>query len=360
MKFRTLWLFPFIFVFLLTFCIASGVSSAAEVTLKVANFFPPPSSQSKIMEEFCEELEKRSDGRIETQYYAGGSLLKAPSIIKGLETGIADIGFSHIEYTPGRFPVTEAAEMPIGYPSAWVANQIMNDFINEFQPKEWNKVKILWMHGNGPSQLITKKPVHTLEDLKGMTIRAPGRMGEVISALGGNPAPTPMMETYDALAKDVIDGAFVGGESIKNFRFGEVVDYVLDTWIVGSVYPFYVAMNKKKYEGLPPDLKEILDKLSGEYRERFALMWNAEDFKGREFGEKQGIEYSNLSDEQKKKWREAVQPAIDNYVEEMVSDGYSEEKIRERLNWLRERSEYLTEKQKALRIPSATGPPELR
>jgi TRAP-type C4-dicarboxylate transport system substrate-binding protein len=342
------------------FHVDSAVAQSKVIELKFANYFPPPSAQSKACEEFNLELEKRTGGRIKVNYFPGGSLLKAPAIAKGLETGIADIGFSHIEYTPGRFPATEVAELPLGYPTAWVANQIMNDFLNEFKFKEWDKMQILWMHGNGPSQLITKKPVRSLDEMKGLTIRAPGLMAEVIAALGATPAPTPVMETYDAIAKGVLDGAFTGGESVKNFRFGEVAKYVLDTWHVGPVYPFYVAMNKAKYKSLPPDLKGILDHLSGEYRERMALVWNAEDFAGQDFGKSVGVEYSDLTKEQFQKWQQAVQPVIEKYVKSMVSAGHPEAEVRGWIKWLRERTAYLTEKQKALRIKSATGPAELK
>jgi len=330
------------------------------IELKFANYFPPPSAQSKTCVEFNTELEKRTGGRIKVSYFAGGSLLKAPAVIKGVETGIADIGFSHVEYTPGRFPVTEVAEMPLGYPTAWVANQVMNDFVYEFKPKEWNKVKILWMHGNGPSQLITKKPVRTLEDLKGMTIRAPGRMGEVISALGGTPAPTPVMETYDAMAKGVLDGTFTGGESVKTFRFGEIAKFVTDTWHVGPVYPFYVVMNKESYKKIPPELRDIFDHLCGEFKERMAMVWNAVDFDGREFGVQKGVEYIDLTKEQFQKWQKAVQPVIENYVKAMVSSGHAEKEIRGWIKFLQERTAYLTAKQMELRIKSATGPPEMR
>ena len=94
-----------------------GLAQAAEVNLKIANFFPPPSKQSKITEEFGKELEARSGGRIKVQYFAGGSLLKAPAMYKGIESGITDIGYAHVYYTPGRMPVTEGAGLPLSLPS---------------------------------------------------------------------------------------------------------------------------------------------------------------------------------------------------------------------------------------------------
>jgi TRAP-type transport system periplasmic protein len=347
-------------MFAFTFLTVTGAYAQKVLNLKFANFFPPPSAQSKICEEFIQELEKRSGGRIKVAYFPGGSLLKAPAMIKGIETGITDIGMSHISYTPGRFPVTEVAELPIGYPTAWVGNQIMNDFIHEFKPKEWDTVEILWMHGNGPSVLITKRPVRTMEDIKGMTIRAPGRLGEVIRAVGGSPAPTPVMETYDAIAKGVLDGTFTAGESVRTFRFGEVAKYVTNTWHVGPVYPFYVAMNKDSYKKLTPDLKEIFDRLTGEYRERMALTWNAIDFEGQTYGMGIGVEYIDLSKEEFDRWHQAVQPVIEDYVKTMVSAGHAEADVRGWIKFLRDRTAYLTAKQNQLHIKSATGPREMR
>lgn len=330
------------------------------INLKVVNYFPPPSQQSKIMQEFIDELQARTDGRVKIRYFPGGSLLKAPATIKGVESGIADIGLAHIEYTAGRFPVMEVCEMPLGYPTGWVANQIMNDFYNKFRPKEFDKFKVLWWHANSPSMLITKKPVRKLEDLKGLTIRAPGRFGDIISALGGTPSPTHIMETYDAISKGVIDGVFTPYETLRTFKFAEVAQYVTVTWAIGPCYPFFVAMNRTKYEKLPPDIKEVVDTLAGEYRERMALMWNGVEFPGKAFGESKGVEFIELSPEETDRWVQAAGTVIDNYIKDMVSKGFDEAEVRGWLKYIEERSAYLLEKQKFYQIKSPIGPPEVR
>jgi TRAP-type transport system periplasmic protein len=361
MRVKSLFIIAGFLCFTLLFIPIQGSSAAGDViTLKFANFFPPPSAQSKLCEDFSAELEKRTDGKVKIRYFAGGSLLNAPGMIKGVEKGIADIGYSHIEYTTGRFPVMEAAELPLGYPSGWVANQIMNDFYNTFRPKEFEGFKVMWFHANTPSVIMTTKPVRKMEDMNGLTIRASGIVGDVIKAVGGTPAPTPMMEAYDAIAKGVLQGAFGGGEAAKNFRFADVAKYITDTWRVGPSYPFYVVMNQKKYNSLPPDIKAIFDTLCGEYRERFALMWNAQDFEAQIFAKARGVEYINLPDEEAKRWTKAVEPITKDYIQRMVSKGFDESEVRGWIKYLRERTEYLTKKQLALRITSVTGPPELR
>src|SRR4030042_5174133 len=162
-----------LFVGLMISLLPSGKTHAAPavIRLKVANYFAGPTSQSQVLEEFCRELEKRTHGQVKVDYYAGQSLLSSTETFEGIVSGITDIGYSHVYYTAGRMPVTEAAGLPLDYPSAWVSSQVLNDFYQQFKPKEFDKVKVLWMNTSTPSGIATaKKPVRKLEDLKGLTI----------------------------------------------------------------------------------------------------------------------------------------------------------------------------------------------
>jgi TRAP-type C4-dicarboxylate transport system substrate-binding protein len=331
------------------------------INLKVANYFPPPSFQSKVLEEFCRDLEKRTAGGVKVDYYAGQSLLKSTAMFDGVVSGIADIGYSHVYYTAGRMPVTEACGLPLGFPSGWVASQVYNDFYQEFKPKEFDPVKVLWLNASPDSAIATaKKPIRKLEDLKGLTIRAPGMAGEVIKALGATPAPTPMPEVYDAIAKGVIDGEASNFETLFAFKFAEVVKYTTSIWQINHPYPFYLAMNKNSYNKLPADIKPIFDKLVGEYKELYILMWNAIDFLGKAFGLAKGVEIIELPPSELPKWQAAVLPVIDDYLKRMVGKGYSEAEVKGWIKFLRERSDFWLKKQISLRIPSAVGPPEIK
>jgi TRAP-type C4-dicarboxylate transport system substrate-binding protein len=359
--------------FLITLCMAVCINlallfpyttppaqSADQIKIKIANFFPPPANQSKITDQFGKDLEKRSGGRIKVQYFAGGSLLKAPAIFKGIESGITDIGYAHVYYTPGRFPVSEGLGLPLGTPSAFVGAHVAWDFYQQFKPKEWDKVKLLALHGNAPSMIISKKPVKKLEDLKGLAIRAPGTPGEIIKALGGNPTPTPMMETYDSLAKGVNDGVYAPYETLKVFRFAEVCKYVTAAWQTGNPFAFFLAMNKRKYNSLPPDLKEVVDTLSGEYQERYALMWNGIETAGKAFGLTKGVTYFELSDQEAARWVKAVEPVVANYIKKMTGKGYSESEVKGWVDFQRDRIKYWTAMQMTYKIPSPTGPAGMR
>jgi len=327
----------------------------------VATYFPPPSSQAKLLEEFCRELESRSEGKVKVDFFPGGSLVSPVATFDSLVSGVVDIGYSHVYYTPGRMPVTEAVGLPLAYPSSYVSSQVINDFYQQFKPKEFDPVKVLWMNTSPPSAIATaKKPVRKLEDLRGLTIRAPGIAGAVIKALGGTPAPTPMPEVYDAISKGVIDGEASNFETLRTFRFAEVVKYSTSVWQITNPFPFYLAMNRDSYRKLPAEVKPVFDTLVGEYKEQYVLMWNAVDFAGKEYGIEKGVEFIELSRDEVARWKAAVEPVIDAYIKNMVGKGFSEAEVKGWIKFLRDRIDFWTKKQVALRIPSPAGPPEIK
>jgi len=330
------------------------------INLKIANFFPPPAKQSKIAQEFGEELERRSGGRIKVQYFAGGSLLTGPAMFKGIETGITDIGYTHVYYTPGRMPVTEGLGLPLGVPTGWVGAHMAYDFYQKFQPKEFSGVKVLVIHDNGPNLVISKRPVANLEDMKGLSIRAPGVPRDIVKALGGTATPTPMMEVYDSISKGVNEAVYGPYETLKTFRFAEVAKYVTVSWQIGASFPFFLAMNRKSYDRLPQDLKSLVDVMSGEFQERYALMWNEIDLEGRQFAKEKGVKYLELSDQEGERWQRAVEPVLTDYVKTMVGKGHKEAEVRGWIAYMKERINFWTAKQMEYKIPSPTGPAGLR
>lgn len=328
-----------------TFVFCAAQAQDKVVQLKIANYFPPPSSQSKTTQAFGEELMKRSGGRIKVEHYAGGSLLTGPNMYKGVESGIADIGYSHVYYTPGRMPVTEAVGLPIGIPSGWIGTQASHDFYKQFRPKEFNGVHVLSMQSTGPSLVISRRPVAKLEDLKGLTIRAPGITGEVAKALGATPTPTPMMEVYDSISKGVNEAVWAPVETLKTFRFAEVAKNVTLNWQVGTPFPFYLVMNKRAYEGLRPELRAIVDEVATEYHERFALMWSEVDQDGRIFAKDKGVAFFELSEQEAARWQKAVEPVIAGYVKDMAGKGYAEAESQRWVAYLRASIRYWSAQQ---------------
>lgn len=352
-----------LFVVLLMAVLALGSLSAhAQVhTLRFANFFPGPAGQSQLVDELVEDLKRLSDGRIVVEHYPGGTLLGAPEIYDGVATGIAHIGMSNLGYTFGRFMETELLDLPLGFPNAWVANKVVQEFYEKYQPAEWDDTVVLTLHSSPVNVILTaNKPVTQLADMRGLALRGTGYIARFVEALGATARPIATPEAYDSVARRVIDGLMIPYETVVTFRFGEVTDYITEAWPLGQVYTFYIVMNKAEWNRLGPELQGIItDYFDNEFRDKLTTMWNDIDIVGYEYAVESGYEFHELQGEELNRWRDVANRVINDYVEAMVARGHSREEMFERIAFVRERIEYWTEQQIALGIKSPTGPPEV-
>lgn len=186
------------FAFLTIMAVVIGVALASPAAAQTTNltysiFFPPSHGQCKAAMSWAKEIEKRTNGQVAIQIFPTGTLTKPQQCYDGVVNGISDIGMSVFAYTRGRFPVMEALDLPLGYPSGKVATRTANAFYNKFKPAELNDVKVLYLHAHGPGLLHTQKPVRTMEDMQGLKIRSTGLSARIVKALGGVPVAMPRM-----------------------------------------------------------------------------------------------------------------------------------------------------------------------
>ena len=272
----------------------------------------------------------------------------------GVASGIADIGLSHCSYSRGRFPVMEVMELPLGFPSSWIASHVAMDFYDKFKPKEWDVFRPLMFSTSPPNVVQTlKKPVKTLEELKGMKIRGTGRIGDIVKALGAVPMPIETVDLYEALRRAVIDGTYTPLETLKGFKLGEVEKYASATWKVGSVFQFYVVMNKRRYDSLPPDVQKAITDFSREFLERWAVEWNKIDIEGRDFFTKLGGQVLTVSDAEQAKMVKAVEPVVTGYKKDLVQKGFKSADVDAWVSFIQERIEYWKGQEKARKVPTA-------
>jgi TRAP-type C4-dicarboxylate transport system substrate-binding protein len=241
----------------------------------------------------------------------------------------------------------EVFDLPLGFPSGWVATQVSSDFFNKNKPAEWKDVHVLYVNTSGPVILQTvSKPVKTLEDLKGLKIRATGRMTEVIKALGAVPIPLEMPDVYDALRRAVIEGILVDLSTLKYWKFAEVVKNVTSTWRLGTGITFYFVMNKSKWDALPPDIQKIFTQVAAETKDKQGALWNQMDIEGVDVFKSQGGQIIPLADAEVAKWKKAVEPVVVDYKKNMVSKGYKETDVDGWLKYIGDRIEYWKKQQK--------------
>jgi TRAP-type transport system periplasmic protein len=321
------WLVALMGAAALAVCTVSPVQ-AQPIKLTYSNFFPPAHVQSQLAEAWCQEVNQRTNGRVQVDYFPGQTLTKAHQNYDGVVSGLSDIGFSVLAYTRGRFPVMAAVDLPLGYRSGKVATEVINDVYKKFMPQELHDTQVMYLHAHGPGLVFTKdKAVRRLEDMRGLKFRAHGTSAEVAQALGGTPVSKPMPETYEMLQKGVVDGALFPIEAAKGWKLGEVTRYC--TLDFGAAYTtsFYVVMNKAKWNSLPPDIQKIIADINAEWIPKHGQAWVDSDEEGKQFFESKGGQFIALDAKEMERWEAAVKPLLDAYADTLQKQGLNGREI---------------------------------
>ncbi len=302
-------------------------ATAQEVTLKMHHFLPPQANVPKlVLDVWADNIEKDSDGRIKIDRFPSMQLGgRPPELMDQAIDGVADVIWTVVGYTPGRFPRTEVFELPFMMTNAAAASQAYWEMFEEhMKDTEFADVHILgtWVHG--PGMFHTKDPVKSASDLDGMKIRGGSRqVNSLLTKVGATPVGMPVPAVGEALSKGVIDGTTIPWEVTTALKVPELVNN--HTEFSGSALytlTFVLAMNKDKYESLPDDLKAIVDKNSGLQFSIFAGDTQEKaDGPAREKAVGMGNNIITLDEAQTQEWRKLSQPVYDEWVADMKSRG---------------------------------------
>jgi TRAP-type C4-dicarboxylate transport system substrate-binding protein len=292
-------------------------SAFGQVKMNYSVFFPAPHKHSVLATEWAKEIEKRTNGKVQITVFPGGTLTPADKCYDGVAKGISDVGMSVFAYTRGKFPLTEAIDLPIGIKSGLAATRLINEFYKKFKPKELDEVKVMFLHAHGPGLLHSKTAVGKLEDVKGLKIRCTGLATKIVERLGGTPVAMPMGETYDALSRGVVDASFAPQESLQTWKWGEIVKVTVEMFGASYSTGMFVVMNKDKWNALPPETQKIIEQVNEEFIDKTGKGWDEIDKSGRDFTLGRGNKIVSLSKEENDRWAKAVSPLLDDYVKNM-------------------------------------------
>ena len=243
---------------------------AQEVVLKLHHFLPPQATiQALVFNPWCEKVGRESGGRIKCQIYPAMQLGGTPpQLFDQAKDGVADIIWTVPTYQAGRFQKAEVFELPFMAKNAETGSPALYEYVQKNALDEFRGVKVLAMHLHDGALLhFAKQPVKTMEDLKGLKVRGPTRIGaKVLTALGATPVQMPLPQVPESVAKGVIDGAMVPWEGVPPIKLQEIARFHTDTAAGAprmSNTIFVIAMNEAKYNGLPADLKKVIDANTG-------------------------------------------------------------------------------------------------
>jgi len=284
-------------------------------------------------------LEEASGGRIETTFYPACQAAAPDRFYDEAVAGTVDIGNQLLAFVPGRFPGMEVAMLPMlfEYPGSHQAGQTMMALYEKYPEiqAEFSDTKVLYWHAPGINHIHNNvRPIETLEDLDGLIINGSGKyLTPALTALGATPESLGAGgETYDGLAKGVIDGTSIEWEGLGAWGYIDVLNYSTEVGLVMGT-PFVSVMNMDTWNSLPPDLQALFDS---------EHMWDVTHAHGYTFDENdihwRGIveeRYQSLGlpdiyvlpDDERARWIDAVAPIRQMWIDSVNDLGYPGQKI---------------------------------
>ncbi|CAI8400460.1 MAG: Solute-binding protein [Rhodospirillaceae bacterium] len=309
--------------------LTTTAAAAQEVTLRLHHFMGEKAPlHGKMMVPLAAAIEEASEGRMKVEVFSGMSLGGRPGdLYDQAADGAVDIVVTLPGYTAGRFNRSEVFELPFMMKDPVATAEAYYDLIaQELQDGEFEETKILtsWVHG--PGVLHSKEPISSLEDMVGQEMRGPTRVvTDLLGELGATPVGMPLPLIPENLSKGVISGTVLPWEVTPSIRLAELVSNHTELSGDTSLYTavFIMAMNWDSYEGLPDDLRQILDDHTGKglAASTAQVMLDA-DAGGRNVAS--GNTFITLDGAEIERWKAAAQPVVDRWVPragEMGFDG---------------------------------------
>ncbi|MCL4696958.1 MAG: TRAP transporter substrate-binding protein [Burkholderiaceae bacterium] len=311
------------------FAAAALPAAAQDVTLKLHHIWPPQAmAPVRVIGPWCDKVAAESKGRLKCQLLPAMSGGGTPAqLVDRIKDGVDDLVVTLPGYTAGRFPAMEVFELPFMTNSAEVGAAAAWDYLQKHALKEFPGTKILatWVHDEGYVHTASKQ-VKTIEDFKGLKMRAPTRQtNKLIAKLGATPVGMPVPAVADAISKGTIDGFALPWEVIPAFKLHEMTKFHTQTdpsrpamYSAGFIF----AMNQAKYDSLPADLKKVIDDNSGAALSRqIGKIWDESQAPGRKAAADRGNTIITISAAETDKWIAASAPIYDEWVADMNKRG---------------------------------------
>jgi TRAP-type C4-dicarboxylate transport system substrate-binding protein len=299
---------------------------AQEVTLNLHQLLPMRATiPAKAIQPWIEKVQEESGGRIQITHYPSMQLGgKPPELYDQAAEGVADITWTVIGYTPGRFPKTEAFELPFMVGDSAGSSKAFHEYVIANGMDEFSDTHPIVFHTHGPGWIHSNKNVATLDDVAGQKLRGPTRVtGQLLDKLGATPVGMPVPAVPEAVSKGVIDGAIIPWEVTLPLKMSELSKHHSGFTSKPGLYTatFVMTMNKDSYAALPDDLKAVIDANSGpEVSALFGAAMDAADVVGRKVATDAGNTITEL-DGEKDRWMEVGAQVTAEWIAEMDAKG---------------------------------------
>jgi TRAP-type C4-dicarboxylate transport system substrate-binding protein len=280
---------------------------------------------AKHVNRWAEKLAEASNGLLTIRHYPIATLIAPPDFRPAIKQGIADIGLAPPYVWDEKFTLGYHIPTLLWAEDTATVMKIYDDIWKEFpdiMAAEWVDYKVLWLGPNQPTCLGTAdRPIHSMEDLKGLQMRAPSK-GEAdkLKLLGATPVTLSPPDFVLGLEKGTVDGGCLMWSFMNDFKLGGKIKYYTP-YALGIGCPWFCVMNKDSWNNLHPDFQKIIDDTLEWGKQDVLDTWVAGEEEGIAYMRSYGVDITYLSDAEKARWDATLAPVFEAVAADMNDKG---------------------------------------
>jgi TRAP-type C4-dicarboxylate transport system substrate-binding protein len=312
----------------------SGMQLAhAQQTIKLtaAGGHPPVFLWVKLLDEFyIPEVDKRlaaAGGKFKVEWTKawGGTLIKIGSESKGLSDGVADFGFVGTVFEAAKFPMQNVSYVaPFGTDNLSAVGGIVADMQKTIPSMgdAWTKNGLVYLGGAALDSyhLWTNFPVKSIDDLKGKKISAPGPAANWIRNTGAVAVAGSLPTYYEDIKSGVSNGAIAFSTGAWGAKLHEVAPHVTKVNF-GAMFAGGVAMNKRRFDALPPEVQQVFKEVGAEYEKRFAEAQRATAEASLQRMSSAGATVGELTAPERQRWADTIPNVAQTWATDLQNKG---------------------------------------
>jgi len=308
------------------FITSSNISYAGDkTTFRFSAYYPGHYPVFKCgWSPWQEMVTNESNGNLVFKNYLNGVLHSAKHGFRALSSGVVDLTTAYPGYQPASFNLSMVNDLPFIFPSVecHIGPLIMENLYAKYFKKEYEKLGVYlgcWVNTSAYN-LMSKKPVRSLEELQGMKVRSPsGMCSEFLTALGAVPVMMQSAETYTGLQSGVVDAVLYPDGSSVAYKLYEVAKYSTGLNIMHMGIPY--GLNKKFFDSLDPEMQDFIYRKLRQASQMASHAYDIDDIEARKIMLENGVEIITLSDIEMAKIHKAVEPVYEAFIAKNEAKG---------------------------------------
>jgi TRAP-type C4-dicarboxylate transport system substrate-binding protein len=240
----------------------TATSSQAATTLRMQTYWGKEAKD--VFKSFTNDVKSASDKALKIRRFTGGALVPDAEMFKAVGKGTLDMCQGYAGYWPGQLDI---ASIEAGLPAAWTnydeamyifETKGLSSLIREGYAEQ--NVHYLGPIMGGPFDLLTNKPIKSLDDLKKMKIRATPSIAKILQQFDIPTVFLPGSELYIGLTTGTIDGViYAGTNEYLSMKLYEAAKYYTSLNMVNPGYTDQMLINMDTWKGLPDNQRTIIE-----------------------------------------------------------------------------------------------------